>query len=325
MGRVICSVLFFLIFQICIFSAPFFLNQGHYDSVTDIAKYPYGNISISVSSDESIIIWDITNNKILKTVELGKGSLSAVAISPSGKYFVAGTNRGEVFVFDFNSQSLLFNDSLHKAKITSIIFPGKDNIFLSSGLDNNIFAYDINSKFIKKGISMPAKILSLSVSPDKFWIAAGGEKGNIYLISHDTLEVTNVISAAHSDWVTGVSFSPSGRQLASVSWDFKMNIFSIPDGRVIKSIPLNTDKALNSIDWSSDDKMICISSSNSNIYLYNTVDFSLYGILSGHKGQVYRVMFFSNNSSLVVSTGADARINIWSTASKELLKTFTGY
>jgi WD40 repeat protein len=325
MGRFTFSMLFFLIFQIFVFSAPFILNKGHYDSVTDIAKYPYGNIAISVSSDESIILWDITNNKILKTIELGKGSLSATAISPSGKYFVAGTNRGEVFIFDFNSQTLLFRDSLHKAKITSIVFPGKDNIFLSAGLDNNVFAYDINAKFIKKGISMPAKILSLSVSPDRFWIAAGGEKGNIYLISHDTLEITNVISSAHSDWVTGVSFSPSGKQLASVSWDFKMNIFSIPDGRVVKSIPLNTDKALNSVDWSGDDKMICISSSNSNIYLYNTSDFSLYGILSGHKGQVYRNMFFSNDSSLVISTGADARVNLWSTNSKELLKTFTGY
>ena len=325
MGRFLFSTIFFLIFQVLTFSAPFFLNQGHYDSVMDIAKYPYGNIAISVSSDESIILWDVTNNRILKRIELGKGSLSAVAISPSGKYFVAGTNRGEIFVFDFNSQSLILSDSLHKGKITSIIFPGKDNIFLSSGLDNNIFAYDISAKFIKKGLSMPAKILSLSVSPDKFWIAAGGEKGNIYLISHDTLEITNVISSAHADWVTGIVFSPSGKQLASVSWDFKMNIFSIPDGRVIKSIPLNTDKALNSIDWSNDDKMICISSSNSNIYLYNTADFSLYGILTGHKGQVYRTMFFSNDSSLIISTGADARVNVWSTRSKELLKTFTGY
>lgn len=127
----------------------------------DIAKYPYGNIAISVSSDESIILWDVTNNRILKRIELGKGSLSAVAISPSGKYFVAGTNRGEIYVFDFNSQSLILSDSLHKGKITSIVFPGKDNIFLSSGLDNNIFAYDISAKFIKKGLSMPAKILSL--------------------------------------------------------------------------------------------------------------------------------------------------------------------
>lgn len=325
MRRLFYSAFLFLIFHFFTFSAPFLLNQGHYDSVTDIAKYPYGNIAISVSSDESVIIWDITNNKILKTIELAKGSLSAVAISPSGKYFVAGTNRGDVYIYDFNSQSLILNDSLHKGKITSIIFPSKDNIFMSAGLDNNILVYDISAKFVKKGISMPAKILSLSVSPDKSWIGAGGEKGNIYIISNDTLEISNVISSAHSDWVTGVSFSPTGKELASVSWDFKLNIFTMPDGRLLKSIPVNTDKALNSLDWSNDNKMICISSSNSNIYLYTVSDFSLYGVLSGHKGQVYRTMFFSSDSSLVISTGADSRVNLWSTKTKELLKSFTGY
>lgn len=325
MGKFILSALFFFLFQIITFSTPFFLNQGHYDSVTDIAKYPYGNIAVSVSSDETIIIWDITNNKILKTIELGKGSISAVAISPSGKYFVAGTNRGEIFVFDFNSQTLVLSDYLHKSKITSIIFPGRDNLFLSSGLDNNVFLYDISAKFIKKGISLPTKILSLSVSSDNSWIAAGGEKGNIYLISRDSLEVTTVLSSAHSDWITGVAFSPSGKQLASVGWDLKLNIFSIPDGKLIKSIITGSTKSLNSVDWSNDDKMICLSSSDSNIYLYNVSDFSLYGVLSGHKGQSYRTMFFSPDSSFIISTGADARINLWSTRSKELLKTFTGY
>ena len=71
--------------------------------------------------------------------------------------------------------------------------------------------------------------------------------------------------------------------------------------------------------------MLCISSSDSNIYLYNVPDFSLFLVLSGHKGQSYRTMFFSPDSSLVISTGADARINLWSTHPRELLKTFTGY
>ena len=133
MRKLILTKMLFLIFSIYLYSAPFMLRSGHYDSVTDIAKYPYGSIAISVSNDESIIIWDVNQNKILKNIEFGKGSLTSIAISPSGKYFVVGNSRGEIFVFDFASQKMLFSDKLHQAKITDICFAGRENLFFTGG------------------------------------------------------------------------------------------------------------------------------------------------------------------------------------------------
>ncbi len=313
----------FLIFSITLYSAPFTLNSGHYDSVNDIAKYPYGAIAISVSNDESIIIWDTNQNKILKNIEFGKGSLTSIAISPSGKYFVVGNSRGEIFVFDFASQKMLFSDKLHQSKITDICFAGREDLFFTSGLDGNIFAYNISTKFVEKGITMPAKILSLSVSPDKRVIAGGGEKGNIYFINTDNFQISSVFEKAHSDWVTGTSFSPDGKYLASVGWDMKLNILNSADGRVFKSINVNTEKALNCVDWSNDGKYICCGSSNFNIYIYTAPELLPFATLTGHKGQVYQTMFFDSDS--IISTAADAKVNIWSISQKQLLKTYTGF
>lgn len=323
MRKLILTKMLFLIFSIYLYSAPFMLRNGHYDSVTDIAKYPYGSIAISVSNDESIIIWDVNQNKILKTIEFGKGSLNAVAISPSGKYFVVGNIRGEIFVFDFASQTMLFSDKLHNAKITDIVFGSRDDIFFTSALDGNVIVYNISIKFVQKGIAMPAKIMSLALSPDKTKLAAGGEKGNIYFISTDSFEITSLIKDAHADWVTGVAFSPDGKYITSVSWDFKLNIFTVSDGKLFKSTLVNTDKALNSVDWNSSGNMICCSSSNSNIYVYNFPDLSPYTVFQGHKGQVYQAQFFSTDS--IISTGADARVNVWSLPQKQLMKIFTGF
>ena len=90
-----------------------------------------------------------------------------------------------------------------------------------------------------------------------------------------------------------------------------------------KSIVVNTDKALNSIDWNNAGNMLAVSSSNSNVYIYNFPDLSLYTVFQGHKGQVYQAQFFSSDS--LISTGADARVNVWSLPQKQLMKIFTGF
>lgn len=308
--------------------SPVFTREGHYDTVTEVVKYPFGNILLSASNDETIIIWDIANNKIVDTLELYQGPLTSLAVSPGGNYFIAGNERGRVFIFNYATRSLLGSVKLHDGKIAALSFINNENLFISAGLDGNIVAFDLTKNEIIEGISLSSKIISLALSPDKQIIAVGGESGSIYLISSKDFKSISTISNIHSDWITGLAFSPDNKKIASISWDLSVGVFDVATGSKITSFKVNTDKALNSIAWSVDNKGLAISSSDSNIYIYSPESFKLLDILEGHKSKVYKTIFFPNFET-IVSAGADARIQVWNMDSKDnkgvLSKIFSGY
>ncbi len=318
-------ILLLFLLSASVFAEPFLLEEGHYDTINDIDKYPFGNIAITVGNDESIIIWDFSQDRMVNMIELGEGLLSAVAISPGGNYFVAGNNRGQIFVYDFNTQNLISSDKIHKNKITDIVFSGQENVFFTSSIDGNIVQYDISQKNMVKGISFPSQVICLSISPDRNTIAAGTENGNIFILSADNLSSFSTISNAHKDWVTGISFSPDNTKIASVGWDFNINIFEVSSKTKIKTIPVNTDKALNTVDWSSDNNLLAVGCSDYNIYLYRAANYEFAGALrKGHTGKVTAVKFFPDSENLV-SIAADAKVNYWELGSQTLKKTYTGY
>ncbi len=324
-NKLIPILMIFFLNSIILFSAPLKANIGHYDTITDVKNYTGSNSTVlSVSNDESIIIWDLNTNSIIKTIELYKGYLTSLAVSPTGKYFIASNDQGFIFIFEYSNKSLLFSEKINKGKISSIAFTSQDDVFICAGLDGNIVLYDISKRSVMKGLSMPAKIMSMAISPDKTTLVAGGEGGNIYIIPVNEFNVFSSISNAHSDWVTGITFSPDSRFIASVSWDLRLKIFSLQDSSNISTNAVATNKPLNSVSWSNDNMLIAVGSSDSNIYVYNAKDYSFEFSLRGHKKQVFQTTFLDTYKTLV-SVGADAFLNVWDIDTKSLIKQFTGY
>jgi WD40 repeat protein len=83
-------------------------------------------------------------------------------------------------------------------------------------------------------MSMPSKIMSLTMSPDRKVLAAGDDIGNIYLIPTD--DYTAFTSYKNqSNWVSGICFSPDNVFIASVDWDFAFGLYSVPQKKSIQN------------------------------------------------------------------------------------------
>lgn len=320
-------ILVLLIFITCFLPSysVFKLKDGHLDSINDISKFPFGNITITCSNDETIIIWDIDKNRILKTMELYRGALTSVAFSPGGKYFVVGNKNGNLYVFDYDTELLVDNPKLHSLKISSIVFSEKENVFMSASLDGLINVYDIYKKAVVKTIAMPSKIISLELSPDKKILAAGDDSGNLYLISTKDYKVYST-AKLHTNWISGIAFSPDSKNIATVSWDLTLSIYDLEKSTKVKTINVPSDKALNSIAWSLDNVLLAIASSDSNVYLYSAKDFKPSYTIEGHKKAVYKAIFFPDSSGLI-SVSADSYLKVWNLTptSSELIKSYSGY
>jgi WD40 repeat protein len=86
----------------------------------------------------------------------------------------------------------------------------------------------------RRALTEPLTSLALSPGNGRL-LAAGGSEGSIVMIASKTLAQMRRVPAAHMVFVTGLSFSPSGRTLASLSADASARCTLAPPKRSVLS------------------------------------------------------------------------------------------
>jgi WD40 repeat protein len=109
--------------------------------------------------------------------------------------------------------------------------------------------------------------------------------------------------AGHSLNIWSVAFSPDGGQLASASFDRKINIWNVPDGKLIKTLDGHTQAVL-SVMFSRDGRYLASCGDDSTVKLWNTGDWSLIRSFGGDSEHMYSVAF-SPDGKKILSSGRD--------------------
>jgi WD40 repeat protein len=124
-------------------------------------------------------------------------------------------------------------------KINSVQFSGDGNFLATGSSSASIYLWNEggNGAFIRvpMDLNVNAELSSLVFSPDSKWLAAGDSTGFAYLFDLNLGQ--EVSRLPHIDKVTSISFSPDGKQLATVSRKTIM-LWDIP------SIPIFTRSTL---------------------------------------------------------------------------------
>ncbi|CAL6005693.1 Pentapeptide_repeats-containing protein [Hexamita inflata] len=110
----------------------------------------------------------------------------------------------------------------------------------------------------------------------------------------------------HQDDVTGIAFSPNGKQFISCSKDNTINIYNVEKWQILKSIPLDCEVVF--VDYTKDDKYI-ICGSGRFVFLYSADDYSLVNTFGKHYKNVITVEF-SNDCQYFVSAG-EGFFQVW--------------
>jgi len=206
----------------------FFSHDG---VVIDTVAFTPDNRQVITADQKGLInIWDVETGEKLHSLN-AEGVLLSLAVSPNGKYLVAGTEENNhSIVWDLSTQAQVA--ILEQAGRIKTVQFSKDGKLLATGsseatvyfwnMENGSFSRAKN-KFLANG-----EVLSLDFSADNQRLAVGDSSGYVYL--YDLVLGQEVARLPHVDKVTSVSFSPDGRQLATVSrktvmvWD----MLSIP-------------------------------------------------------------------------------------------------
>ncbi|CAI2341457.1 unnamed protein product [Caenorhabditis sp. 36 PRJEB53466] len=233
------------------FSHPWSVTvlKGHTKEVTDIAFASDGKKFVSISTDRTVILWDVRDfeskehKSIRQTVEYD--TPTRVVFAPDCKSVVFSVKRdNKLCVYKLvkkaegsGSHHFVHIDNLefetvHQVDIQHIGIAGNAKYLMSSGLDNKICLYDLRGQLLK---SIDAKVSSLydcRLSPDGRFVIVSGFTPDVFVFeptfSRDGSfqNAKKVYSlSGHQSGVLAAAFNATSTRAVTVSRDGRWRVF----------------------------------------------------------------------------------------------------
>jgi serine/threonine protein kinase/WD40 repeat protein len=100
-----------------------FTLAGHRGSAKELAVFPGGDRLASVGDDGTLKVWDVSQRRLLQTIELDDEPLESVAISPDGRYVAAGSS--SIYLCDVQHGFEVTRLATFEHKVESLAFGEK--------------------------------------------------------------------------------------------------------------------------------------------------------------------------------------------------------
>ncbi|MFT7512335.1 MAG: WD40 repeat protein [Candidatus Omnitrophota bacterium] len=150
------------------------------------------------------------------------------------------------------------------------------------------------------------RVTALDFSPDGKWLATGsGEpsrKGSLDIWNvKDGAQVLS-IEEAHADTILGLAFSPDGTLIATASPDRLVKIWSLPDGKLLRTLEGHTDYVL-SVAWRADGLELASGGADKVVKRWQVEDGKQVETMKEYEQEVTAVSYLGTESNLVSASG----------------------
>jgi len=164
-------------------------------------------------------------------------------------------------------------------------------------------------------------ILSVAVSPDGRYIAAGSNSGQVRVWREEGM-VAHLTMRGHSDRVSSIAFNPDGQSLATASWDGTVRLWDLASGAIIWT-GQDDRVPVTSLAISPNGKLIS-GNREGVIHMWDLRTGTHLRSLQTQSGPI-RTVACSPNGRLLTSGGQDAIIRLWDSDQGTLLRELPGH
>jgi WD40 repeat protein len=261
----------------------------------------------------------------------------ALAISPDNATIAAGRGN-EIHLYDARTAKHLRvltgpqlaasgkPLSIHVSGVEALAY-SPDGKMLVSGSFQEVIAWDVGTSTPRwRSHDFAGVVTALAYAPNgKLLAVAGGapaEDGEVRLLDPISGRTVLELVHPHSDTVFGAAFSPDSTRLATCAADKMVKVFSMPDGRLLKTFEGHTHHVLD-VAWKGDGKILASAGADQALKIWDYDRGEPVRTITGHGKAVTRLAFLPN-SSVITSCGGDQTVRSWDLESGRELRSSAG-
>lgn len=271
----------------------------------------HGNRILTVSADQSAVIWDAESGKELVRFTEHKSPVTAGAFRPDGNEVATGGGDAVIRLWDPATGKTNATLTGHTGVITALAYSPDGKKLYSASADKTVRIWNIAEKKALYTMEQHRSVVtSLAVNLDGSLLASGGADNIIRIWrTADGTEIRSLVG--HTGAITGLAFSPGGTLLASVGADGVTRIWD----PAVRSDALRTFSGhvgqLMAVTFSPNLKYLATAGADETIRIWNLQNFSEARALKGHTDWITSLAYLGDGDSLV-SSSVDGTVLLWS-------------
>lgn len=173
---------------------------------------------------------------------------------------------------------------------------------------------------------LTGRALAVAFSPDGEQIAVGSgdpsRSGEIVFWNVDDGKLVRKIEDAHSDTVLGLEYARRGDQVVSSGADKFVKIFTVADGKLVRSFEGHTHHVLD-VTWRADGSRLASAGADDVVKVWNVETGEQVTTITGYGKQVTSIQYLGTGDN-IVSTGGDKAVRMHTASNRRQYRTLSG-
>ncbi len=291
---------------------------GHEAAVWSAAFSADGKQVVSASGDQTVRIWEVGSAKATHVLKGHVGPVTMALFAPSGKQVISSGADRTLKVWDADRGSHVRDLTGHTGTITGFDVSPDGKRLVSGGADRMVKIWDLETGkelLTLSGQTSVASAIAIHPSGLKFAVGNVDQTIGLYEMSGKLIHRW----PAHGIAVSGLSFSPDGKLLASCGADTLVRVWSVAYPAASPVSLAGHTGPLSSVAFRKDSQHLVSSGADLSIKLWKLEgdggkELQTY---RGHRDWVASAAF-SADGYYVVSASVDRTVKIWEITSKDL-------
>lgn len=293
--------------------APSYSLSGHADTVSAVTFSPNSLILASGSFDRTVRLWDFLNTKQLQVLKGHSDSVLAVVFSEDGRRLGSASADRTVRLWHLGSENAVIILHGHNEAVLTIAGSPCGDFFATGSADGSVRLFKWkDGQLVWRSEPLGAFVNAIAFSPDGRLLAFGCADGVVgFLSTRDGRQVKRLCEMGLS--ITTLSFSPDGLYLAVGGEGFGVQLWNLPDGKIVRTIHSKLSRSrgwVNALAFSPDSQLVATASMDEVVRIWRVADGKLLRTLKGHNGWVTAVAF-SRDGKWIASGSSDKTIRLW--------------
>lgn len=226
--------------------------ESHYEAIWGIAFHPDGRAALSVSQDQTALLWDLDVGKLARRYAQLKSGLFAVAFHPDGRSALIGRMDGRMSRMELESGEC--QDFLgHTGRLLAVVCSPDGRRALTGAADGTLRLWDLQHGAELRTLDYRGGryrvAASMDINRDETVGATAAFTGEILLWYVKSGEPIRTLLGHTEMAVAGVKFLPDNHHLLSASGDvfapiddFSLRLWDVESGVELRRFLGHTDK-----------------------------------------------------------------------------------